>query len=126
MAPRSPVVAMGQRRGVQGVLVPVLLALAENAPAPIENPPAFGDNPLALLKNHAPIENLPLPADNHPEAIENPALPPAPVDVDGPHFPGHFPVTAPVENVPAVVIAEVVGIVPLPEASSLLLSLFSN
>lgn len=105
------------------------MALAENAPVPIENPPVFGNNPLAPLENHAPVENPPLPAENHPVAIENPALPiesPAPVDVDGPHFPGHFPVVVPVENIPAIAIVEVVGIAPLPETSSLLLSLFGN
>ncbi|KDN33854.1 hypothetical protein RSAG8_13057, partial [Rhizoctonia solani AG-8 WAC10335] len=129
MAPKSPLVATAQRQGAHGIVVPILLALAENALVPIENPLVFGDNPLAPLENHAPVEDPPLPAENHPEVFENPALPvesPAPVDVNGPHFPGHFPVVVPVENVPAIALVEVVGIVPLPETSSLLLSLFGN
>ncbi|CAE6512677.1 unnamed protein product [Rhizoctonia solani] len=129
MAPRSSLVATAQQQGVHGIVVPILLALAENALIPIENLLVFGDNLLAPLENHVPVENPPLPAENHPKAIENPALPvesPAPVNVDRPHFPGHFPVVVPVQNVPAIALVEVAGIVPPPETSSLLLSLFGN
>ncbi|CAE6512390.1 unnamed protein product [Rhizoctonia solani] len=127
MALKSPLVATAQQQGAHGIVVPILLALANNALVPIENPLVLGDNLLVPLKNHAPVENPPLLAENHPEAIENPASPvesPAPVDANGPHFPGHFPVVVPVKNIPEIALVEVVAIVP--ETSSLLLSLFGN
>ncbi|KDN43400.1 hypothetical protein RSAG8_06184, partial [Rhizoctonia solani AG-8 WAC10335] len=89
------------------------LAPIDNPLAPIDNPLAHIDNPLAPIENLAPVENLPAPVEN---------LPPA--DVQEPHFPGHLPEVAPVEDVPAIALVEVVGIVPAADTSSLFLSLF--
>ncbi|KAG8750806.1 hypothetical protein FRC11_010039, partial [Ceratobasidium sp. 423] len=89
-------------------------ALTENAAAPINNPPVLLGNPLT------PIENMPRPTENPPAQVENPPQP----DAGGPHVPGHLPAHVPAEEVPAITLVEVVGIVLVPDASSLFLSLF--
>ncbi|KDN34089.1 hypothetical protein RSAG8_12826, partial [Rhizoctonia solani AG-8 WAC10335] len=110
-----------------GLSSPIAPALAENAPVPNDNQPAFVVDPLVPIENLAPVENPPVPVENPPVVTENLPTPienPAPVDVGEPHFPGHFPEGVPVEDVPVIAFVEVVGIVPVAETSTLLLSLF--
>ncbi|CAE6463381.1 unnamed protein product [Rhizoctonia solani] len=128
MALKSQLVATGQRPGMQGVVIPIALALTENALVPNDNQPVFIVDPLVPIENLVPVENLPVPVKNPPVVTENLPTPienPAPVDVGKPHFPGHFPEGVPVKDVPVITFVEVMGIVPVAETSTLLLSLFS-
>ncbi|KAG8755785.1 hypothetical protein FRC11_005790, partial [Ceratobasidium sp. 423] len=109
------VIQLPQLAQLTNLSSPILQALAENAVAPIDNPPTLLGNPLA------PIKNMPGPAETPPPTqVENPPQP----DAGGPHVLGHLPAHVPAEEVPAITLVEVMGIILVLDASSLFMSLF--